>query len=70
VFQRLDVQVEQRLYDNSTALEKLKTGKLAAFVRVIRKPIDFFAKIAPNSGLHFVPVPFSEIFADYQLFVS
>jgi TRAP-type uncharacterized transport system substrate-binding protein len=65
VFQRLGVEVEQVLYDNPTALQKLKTAELAALVRVIGKPIDFFAKIAPNSGLHFVPIPFSKIFADY-----
>jgi TRAP-type uncharacterized transport system substrate-binding protein len=65
VFQRLGVQVEQVLYDNPTALQKLKSGELAALVRVIGKPIDFFAKIPPNSGLHFVPIPFSKTFADY-----
>jgi uncharacterized protein len=65
VFQRLGLQVEQVLYDNPTALQKLKTGELAALVRVIGKPIDFFAKIPADSGLHFVPIPFSKIFADY-----
>ena len=65
VFQRLGVQVEQVLYDNPTALQKLKTGELAALVRVIGKPIDFFAKIPANSGLHFVPIPFSKTFADH-----
>jgi TRAP-type uncharacterized transport system substrate-binding protein len=65
VFQRLGVQVEQVLYDNATALQKLKTGELAALVRVIGKPIDFFAKIPANSGLHFLPIPFSKTFADY-----
>jgi TRAP-type uncharacterized transport system substrate-binding protein len=65
VFQRLGVQVEQVLYDNPTALQKLKTGELAALVRVIGKPIDFFAKIPANSGLHFVPIPFSKLFTDY-----
>jgi len=65
VFQRLKVEVEQVLYDNATAMQKLKTGELAALVRVINKPIDFFAKIPPDSGLHFVPIPFSKTFADY-----
>jgi uncharacterized protein len=65
IFQRLGVQVEQVLYDNPTALQKLKTGELAALVRVIGRPIDFFAKIPGNSGLHFVPIPFSKTFADY-----
>src|SRR3979409_483112 len=65
VFQRLGVHVEQVLYANPTALQKLRTGELAALVRVIGKPIDFFAKIPANSGLHFVPIPFSKTFADY-----
>jgi hypothetical protein len=65
VFQRLGVQVEQVLLDNPTALQKLKSGEVAALVRVIGKPIDFFAKIPANSGLHFVPIPFSKTFADY-----
>jgi TRAP transporter TAXI family solute receptor len=65
VFQRLGVKVEQVLFDNPTALQKLKSGELDALVRVIGRPIDFFAKIPPNSGLHFVPIPFSKTFADY-----
>jgi TRAP-type uncharacterized transport system substrate-binding protein len=65
VFQRLGVQVEQALIDNSTALQKLKSGEVAALVRVIGKPIDFFAKIPASAGLHFVPIPFSKKFADY-----
>ena len=65
VFQRLGIQVEQALVDNPTALQKLKSGELAALVRVIGKPIDFFAKIPANSGLHFLAIPFSQTFADY-----
>ena len=53
------------LYDNPTALQKLKSGELAALVRGIGRPIDFFAKVPANSGLHFVPIPFSKTFADY-----
>ena len=64
VFQRLGVKVEQVLVDNPTALEKLKSGELAALVRVIGKPVGFFAQIPANSGLHLVPIPFSKIFAD------
>jgi uncharacterized protein len=65
VFQRLGVQVEQALIDNPTAIQKLQSGEIAALVRVIGAPIDFFSKIPPNSGLHFVPIPFSKAFADY-----
>src|SRR5262245_46345216 len=55
VFQRLGVQVEQALIDNPTAIQKLQSGEIAALVRVIGAPIDFFSKIPANSGLHFVP---------------
>src|SRR5712675_1809620 len=65
VFQRLGVQVEHVRFDNPTALQKLKSGELAALVRVIGKPLDFFAKIPANSGLHLIPIPFSKTFADY-----
>jgi TRAP-type uncharacterized transport system substrate-binding protein len=65
VFQRLGIKVEQVLYDNPTALQKVKSGELSALVRVIGRPIDFFAKIPADSGLHFVPIPFSKTFADY-----
>src|SRR5262249_27690636 len=36
-----------------------------ALIRVIGKPIDFFAKIPANSGLHLVPIPFTKIYEDY-----
>src|SRR5262249_40610493 len=50
--------------DNATALQKLKSGELAGLVRVIGKPVGFFAQIPANSGLHLVPIPFSKTFAD------
>ena len=65
VFQRLGVKVEQVLFDNATALEKLKSGEIAALVRVIGKPVGFFAQIPANSGLHLVPIPFSKTFTDH-----
>jgi uncharacterized protein len=65
IFQRLKIQVDQTLYDSPTAMQKLKSGEIAALIRVIGKPIDYFAKIPPNSGLRFVPIPFSKTFADY-----
>src|SRR6266436_3113013 len=65
VFQRLGVQVEQVLIDQQSALQKLQSGEVAALVRVIGKPVDFFTRIPPNSGLHLVPIPFTSTFADY-----
>jgi uncharacterized protein len=65
VFQRLGVEVEQVLIDQPTALQKLQAGEVAALVRVVGKPVEFFTKIPPNSGLHLVPIPFTKTFADF-----
>jgi len=32
---------------------------------VVGKPVEFFTRIPPNSGLHLVPIPFTKTFADY-----
>jgi TRAP-type uncharacterized transport system substrate-binding protein len=64
VFQRYGIKVEPTNYDNPVAMQKLKSGEIAALVRVIGKPIDVFAKIPASAGLHFVPLPFSKAFAD------
>ena len=65
VFQRLGVKVEQVLIDQQSGLQKLQSGEVAALVRVVGKPVEFFNRIPPNSGLHLVPIPFTKIFADY-----
>lgn len=65
VFQRLGVRVEPTNFDNSIALQKLKAGEIAALIRVINKPVDYFAKIPANSGLHLVPIPYTKQFEDF-----
>jgi TRAP-type uncharacterized transport system substrate-binding protein len=65
VFQRLGIKVEPTNYDNPVATQKLKSGEIAAMVRVIGKPIDVFAKIPESAGMHLVPIPFSKTFADF-----
>jgi TRAP-type uncharacterized transport system substrate-binding protein len=65
VFQRAGVQVEPTLFDNPLALQKLKSGEIAALIRVINKPIDFFAKIPASAGLHLVPIPFAKNYEDF-----
>ncbi|HEY6621883.1 MAG TPA: TAXI family TRAP transporter solute-binding subunit [Steroidobacteraceae bacterium] len=65
VFQRLGINVQQVMIDQSSALEKLKSGQIDAIARVIPKPVDFFSKIPPHSGLHLVNIPFTKMFEDY-----
>jgi TRAP-type uncharacterized transport system substrate-binding protein len=64
IFQRLGINVDQVLIDQPTALQKLQSGQVDAIARVIPKPIDFFSKIAQNSGLHLVNIPFTKAFED------
>ncbi len=65
VFQRFGIKVEPTLYDNAIAMQKLKSGEIAALIRVVGKPIDVLAKVPPSAGLHLVPLPFSKSFADF-----
>ena len=65
VFQRLGIDVSQVLIDQSSALQKLQSGEIDAIARVIPKPVDFFTKIPPNSGLHLVSIPFTKMFEDH-----
>jgi len=65
VFQRLGIDVQQVLIPQPSALEKLKNGEIDAIARVIPKPVDFFSKIPPNSGLHLVNIPFTKMFEDH-----
>ena len=65
VFQRLGIEVEQANIDTSSAMQKLRSGEIAALVRLVGKPIDFFSKIPADAGLHLLPIPFSKKFADY-----
>jgi TRAP-type uncharacterized transport system substrate-binding protein len=65
VFQRLGLEVEQVLIDQQSALQKLRSGEVAALVRVVGKPVGFFSNIPPNSGLHLLKIPFTKNFSDY-----
>ncbi len=64
VFQRLGIPVQEVLVDFSTGMNMLKSGEVAGLLGVVSKPVDFWSKIPPNSGLHLLPVPFSKAFAD------
>src|SRR5262245_10890856 len=65
VFQRLGIQVEQVNVNQATALQSLRAGEVSALVRVIGKPVGFFANIPANSGLRLLSIPFTKQFADY-----
>jgi TRAP-type uncharacterized transport system substrate-binding protein len=67
VFQRLGIRVEPLLINNSVALEKMRSGEIAAVVHVVGKPNDLFAKYKPEPGFHFLPVEYDSNFEDYYV---
>jgi len=67
VFERLGVRPELVYVNNTVALEKMKTGEIAAIVSTGGKPNDLFVKLKPEPGFHFVPIPYSERLADYYV---
>lgn len=66
-FQRLGINAEPVFVNHSIALEKMKTGELAALVHAVGKPNDLFKKEAGDNGFHFLPVEYTDMFADYYL---
>src|SRR5438132_9457669 len=65
VFQRLGVKVEQVLIDQQSGLQKLQSGEVAALVRVVPKPVEFFNRLTTNTDLHLDPIPLTKMYADY-----
>lgn len=66
-FQRLGINVEPVFINNSIALEKMKTGELAALVHAVGKPNDLFKKETGENGFHFLTVDYGEKFSDYYV---
>ena len=58
LFKALQIEVEASSLDTTAAIERLKEGAIAAVVVVGGKPSPIIGAIAPNSGIHLVPVSF------------
>lgn len=65
IFQRLGIEVEPVHANAPVSLRMLQAGEIAAMIRMVGKPIDFFSGLPADSGLHFLPVPFTRQFHDY-----
>jgi TRAP-type uncharacterized transport system substrate-binding protein len=70
VFQRLGVEVDPVLINNSIALEKMRTGEISAVVHVVGKPNDLFSKFKPERGFHFLPIDYGPAFQDFYASAS
>jgi len=67
LFDRLGIHVEPVFVNNSIALEKMKTGEIAAFLHLVGKPNSLFSRLEPASGFHFLPLEFDSRLADYYV---
>jgi TRAP-type uncharacterized transport system substrate-binding protein len=67
VLERLGVHPELVYVNNTLAVEKMKTGEIAAIISTGGKPNDLFVKLKPEPGFHFVPIEYSDKLADYYL---
>jgi TRAP-type uncharacterized transport system substrate-binding protein len=67
LFDRLGIHVEPVFINNAIALEKMKTGEIAAILHLVGKPNNLFARLEPAAGFHFLPVEFDSRLADYYV---
>src|SRR5262244_3547557 len=67
VFERLSIHPELVYVNNTIALEKMKTGEIAAIVSTGGKPNDLFVKLKPEPGFHFLSIEFGKQFEDFYL---
>ncbi|MBU6463855.1 MAG: hypothetical protein KGK01_05865 [Bradyrhizobium sp.] len=56
VFTHLNIPVQRSNYDNDEALQKLKSGELAAMIILTGAPQVTFSKVKKEDGLHFLPL--------------
>jgi TRAP-type uncharacterized transport system substrate-binding protein len=66
VFKRLGVQPEFVYVNNAIALEKMKTGEIAAIVNNGAKPLDLLTKFKNEGEFKFLPIPIDR-FDEYYI---
>jgi TRAP transporter TAXI family solute receptor len=66
IFRRLGIHAEEVNMGQGDALEKLKSGEIAATILIAGKPTGAMGKLQAADGFRFLPVPFSKpLQADY-----
>jgi TRAP transporter TAXI family solute receptor len=66
IFKALDIDVEEVSMSQTEAIERLKSGEIAATALIAGKPVRSMSRLDPADGLHFVPIPFGQpLIADY-----
>ncbi len=66
IFKRLNIDVEEVSMSQTAALEKVRSGEIAATALIAGKPVRSMSLINHADGLHFLAVPFPQtLIADY-----
>jgi hypothetical protein len=67
IFERLGIKVEPVFINHTFAIEKMRSGEIAAIFQLGAKPQDLLIKLKPEPGMHFVPITWGPKFSDYYL---
>lgn len=59
VFDALGLDVDATTFDQGLAMEKVKSGEIAALVYVAGKPTSLFRQLDQDAGVHFLPIDYS-----------
>jgi uncharacterized protein len=66
LFNTLGIDVQEVSLSQVEAIEKVKSGEIAATVLIAGKPVRSMSKLGREDGLHFVPIPYpKELYEDY-----
>jgi TRAP-type uncharacterized transport system substrate-binding protein len=66
LFKALGIEVEEVSLSQAEALEKVKSGEIAATALIAGKPVRLISKLTGTDRLHFVPISYrSQLFEDY-----
>jgi TRAP-type uncharacterized transport system substrate-binding protein len=66
LFKALGIEVEEVGMSQAEALEKVKTGEIAATALIAGKPVRSISKLTGTDRLHFIPIPYpGQLIEDY-----
>ena len=66
ILKAFGIEVEEVSMPQSEAVEKVRSGEIAATVLIAGKPVRSISKLNVAGGLHFVPIPYAQaLTADY-----
>jgi uncharacterized protein len=66
LFKALGIEIEEVSTSQAEALEKVKSGEIAATALIAGKPVGSMLKLSRRDGLHFVPIPYpGQLIGDY-----